>query len=232
MTGAPTNDRDDAWWDGQFADRARPCPFFVDSPDENLAGWLDEGLLPPGRALELGCGNGRNAVHLAILGHVVDAVDFSASAVAWARERAAAADVSIHVQHCSIFDAELADGQYDLVYDSGCFHHLMPDERAAYLALVTRALAPGGRFGLVCFRPEGGAATPTRTRWSAGAPVAGSRTRPSSCAPCGTGRRSRSTCCGRCGNRARTNPPSARSSSGRSWRRNEAATVDRRAPVR
>ena len=156
MTGAPTNDRDDAWWDGQFADRARPCPFFVDSPDENLAGWLDEGLLPPGRALELGCGNGRNAVHLAILGHVVDAVDFSASAVAWARERAAAADVSIHVQHCSIFDAELADGQYDLVYDSGCFHHLMPDERAAYLALVTRALAPGGRFGLVCFRPEGG----------------------------------------------------------------------------
>jgi hypothetical protein len=33
---------------------------------------------------------------------------------------------------------------------------LAPRRRADYVALVERALRPGGRFGLTCFRPEGG----------------------------------------------------------------------------
>jgi len=41
-------------------------------------------------------------------------------------------------------------------YDSGCFHHLPPHRRQDYVALVRRALKPGGSYGLVCFRPEGG----------------------------------------------------------------------------
>jgi SAM-dependent methyltransferase len=45
---------------------------------------------------------------------------------------------------------------YDLVYDSGCFHHLPPHRRQDYVELVHRALRPGGSYGLVCFRPEGG----------------------------------------------------------------------------
>lgn len=64
-----------------------PCPFFVDVPDENLLEWFDTGLLTPGRGLELGCGNGRNAVFLAGRGCTVDAVDFSAEALGWAREQ-------------------------------------------------------------------------------------------------------------------------------------------------
>lgn len=41
----------DGWWDEFFADRAKPCPFFVDVPDENLVEWLDQGLVRRGRAL-------------------------------------------------------------------------------------------------------------------------------------------------------------------------------------
>lgn len=53
-------------WDGFYADRERPVPFFVAKPDANLARYLAAGLLPPGaRALDLGCGPGRNALHLA-----------------------------------------------------------------------------------------------------------------------------------------------------------------------
>ena len=59
-------------------------------------------------------------------------------------------------QRCSIFDATVADGSYDLVYDCGCFHHLPPHRRRDYVDLVSRALRPGGSYGLVCFRPEGG----------------------------------------------------------------------------
>jgi SAM-dependent methyltransferase len=143
-------------WEEFFADRDRPCPFFTTWPDENLAEWFKDGLLRPGRVLELGCGNGRNAVYLAGLGCEVDAVDISARAIEWARERAEAAGVRIGFQCRSIFDADVATGSYDLVYDAGCFHHLPPHRRRDYVALVDRALRPGGSYGLVCFRPEGG----------------------------------------------------------------------------
>ena len=145
-----------AWWDEFFADRSRPCPFFVEWPDENLAEWFGAGLLTAGRVLELGCGHGRNATYLAGHGCGVDAVDFSAEAIGWARKRAQSAGVLVTFQCCSIFDAAFAEGSYDLVYDSGCFHHLPPHRRTAYAELVQRALKPGGSFGLVCFRPEGG----------------------------------------------------------------------------
>lgn len=139
-------------WDGFYADRARPCPFFVDAPDESLVEWC--GALAPGRALDLGCGNGRNATFLARRGWRVDAVDLSTTALAWAREGAAGLDVRF--QHCSVFAADVRPGAYDLVYDGGLFHHLPPHRRPDHVALVDRALAPGGRLGLVCFRPEGG----------------------------------------------------------------------------
>jgi SAM-dependent methyltransferase len=148
--------RDGDWWGEFFADRSKPCPFFVEWPDESLAAWLCEGALKPGRVLELGCGNGRNAIHLAKAGCSVDAIDFSRQALEWARERAQSAGAAVEFQHCSIFDAEFTEGSYDLVYDSGCFHHLPPHRRKDYVELVSRALRPGGSYGLVCFRPEGG----------------------------------------------------------------------------
>ena len=146
----------DARWNEFFADRAKPCPFFAEWPDENLVAWFSAGMLTPARVLELGCGHGRNATYLASLGCSVDAVDFSAQAIEWAKERAKQARAPVDFQCCSIFDATFTEGSYDLVYDSGCFHHLPPHRRKDYAELVHRALKPGGSYGLVCFRPEGG----------------------------------------------------------------------------
>jgi SAM-dependent methyltransferase len=156
MLDALLTEEGSARWDEFHADRTRPIPFFTEAPDENLAEWLEAGLITPGRVLELGCGHGRNAAYLAGLGCDVDAVDFSARAIERARERTRPAAGSVTYQCCSIFDAQLVEGSYDLVYDAGCFHHLAPHRRRDYVELVTRALRPGGRFGLVCFRPEGG----------------------------------------------------------------------------
>jgi SAM-dependent methyltransferase len=147
---------DGSRWNEFFADRSRPVPFFTDRPDESLAGWFADGLIAAGRVLELGCGHGRNALYLAGLGCTVDAVDISAEAVGWARQRAGAAGAAVAFQTCSIFAAAIEPGAYDLVYDSGCFHHLPPHRRQTYARLVDRALKPGGQFGLSCFRPEGG----------------------------------------------------------------------------
>lgn len=156
MLDALLADRGGAWWGEFFANRSKPCPFFVEWPDENLVAWVDEGLITPGRVLELGCGHGRNATYLASQGCSVDAADFSAQAIEWARERAESAGAAVNFQHCSIFDVTFTEGSYDLVYDSGCFHHLPPHRRKDYAELVHAALKPGGSYGLVCFRPEGG----------------------------------------------------------------------------
>ncbi|MFK4117006.1 class I SAM-dependent methyltransferase [Streptomyces longwoodensis] len=147
------SDRGGGWWDDFYADRSRPVPFFADKPDENLVSALDRGLVPArGRALDLGCGPGRNALYLASRGFAVDAVDLSAAAVSWARERAAGtgADVRFLCGDAFALESELP-GPYDLVHDSGCFHHLPPHRRISYLALLERTLAPGGHFTLTCF---------------------------------------------------------------------------------
>jgi SAM-dependent methyltransferase len=142
------------WWDQFYGDRDRDVPFFVAKPDENLAAHLEGALRAPGRALDLGCGPGRNAVHLAAAGWTVDAVDLSPTAVAWGRERAAAAGVEVAFRCADAFAESSATdlpGPYDLVYDSGCLHHLPPHRRVGYLALLDRCLAPGGHLGLTCF---------------------------------------------------------------------------------
>ncbi|MBB5937780.1 class I SAM-dependent methyltransferase [Streptomyces zagrosensis] len=148
-----------AWWDTFYADRSRPVPFFAATPDENLVSYLDRGLIAPGRALDVGCGPGRNALYLASLGFDVDAVDLSPGAIGWAGERArdVGADIRFHCGDAFALAATALSGPYELIYDSGCFHHLPPHRRISYLALLDRALAPGGHFALACFAAgEGG----------------------------------------------------------------------------
>ncbi|URN11947.1 class I SAM-dependent methyltransferase [Streptomyces radiopugnans] len=141
------------WWDGFYADRSKPVPFFAAKPDESLVSYLDRGLVVPGRALDLGCGPGRNAVHLASAGFEVDAVDLSPQALAWAEERAreAGAGIRFHLGDAFALAEDELRGPYDLICDSGCFHHLPPHRRVSYLALVERVLAPGGHLALTCF---------------------------------------------------------------------------------
>jgi SAM-dependent methyltransferase len=148
--------REQPWWNSFYENRAKPCPFFGSTPDENLASWILEGAIPRGRAIDLGCGNARNAIHLAKQGFDVEAVDYSETAIAWARARVAEAGVSVQLHCCSVFELRLKPESYDLIYDSGCFHHIAPHRRTQYVDVIVNALRPGGCFGLVCFRPEGG----------------------------------------------------------------------------
>ncbi|MFF7779615.1 class I SAM-dependent methyltransferase [Streptomyces tanashiensis] len=146
------------WRDGFYADRDKPVPFFVAKPDENLLSYVEQGLLPAGgKVLDLGCGPGRNALYLASAGFDVTGVDLSPTAVAWAEERADAAGAENVRFVCGDAFTAALDGPYDLIYDSGCFHHLPPHRRISYLALLDRALAPGGHLALTAFAAgEGG----------------------------------------------------------------------------
>ncbi|PYZ95559.1 SAM-dependent methyltransferase [Alteribacter lacisalsi] len=142
-------------WEAFYKDRKRPVPFFADRPDENILDYIESGKVKPDRVLELGCGPGRNALHFARSGFTVDAVDSSAEALRWAAERAEKDNLPVRLIHDSLYTLKVEAETYDLVYDSGCFHHIPPHRRETYTSLVRRALKPGGRFALTCFCENG-----------------------------------------------------------------------------
>jgi SAM-dependent methyltransferase len=141
----------DDFWTDFYRDREKNIPFFKNVPDENLVSYLANELVTPGKVLELGCGPGRNAIYLAKNGWEVDAVDVSETSLQWAEERAGESGVSINFKHNNIFNMDIEYGRYDLVYDSGCFHHIAPHRRLSYTQLINRALKPGGYFALTTF---------------------------------------------------------------------------------
>lgn len=150
-------ERSSEWWTKFYSDPNRKCPFFTESPDENLIELIEtRKILPPARVLELGCGNGRNSNYLANNGFEVDAVDFSETAIAIAKERSGKTNHSVKYYCQSIFDFDYSIKTYDFIYDSGCFHHIAPHRRPDFLSIIVRTLKPRGIFAMVCFAPGGG----------------------------------------------------------------------------
>ena len=78
----------------------------------------------PRRVLELGCGDGVNAVFMASRGCAVTAVDVSPTALEMAREKQREAGVEVEFIEGDVFELEPAGEPYDFVFDRGMLHHL------------------------------------------------------------------------------------------------------------
>ena len=117
------------------------------------AGVLTPGRLPPGRALDLGCGGGANAVFLASRGFEVTGVDFSEVALAKAAAAAQAADVQLRLVKADLAAESLlgVDGPFDLAVDYGTLDDLRGPSRASMARHLKRLVRPGGRVLLWCF---------------------------------------------------------------------------------
>ncbi|MCA9918351.1 MAG: class I SAM-dependent methyltransferase [Anaerolineales bacterium] len=104
--------------------------------------------VPPGHALDLGCGYGRTSIYLAQQGWQVDGVDFVPQAIAGAQQRAAAIDLAepprFHVG--SVADLHFLTGPYDLAIDVGCMHSLSAPLLQGYHDGLLRLLRPGALF--------------------------------------------------------------------------------------
>jgi SAM-dependent methyltransferase len=98
--------------------------------------------LPPGRALDLACGEGQNAIWLAGSGWAVTGVDFSEVAIEKARARAKREEVDVDFLCADLLEYESAPGSYDLVLL--LYFHLPPDGLRLVLARARTALAVGG----------------------------------------------------------------------------------------
>jgi SAM-dependent methyltransferase len=125
-------------WDARYA-----ATELVWSAEPNRFLVAEASDLEPGRALDLACGEGRNAIWLAERGWQATAVDFSAVAVE--KGRARNPDVDFRVADVVAF--EPGEATYDLVIVF--YLHLPWAQMETVLRRAAAAVAPGGTFLLV-----------------------------------------------------------------------------------
>jgi SAM-dependent methyltransferase len=129
-------------WDERYADRDQ---VWSGQPNNTLVTEIRG--LRPGRVLDVGCGEGADAVWLAETGWEVTGLDVSRVALDRATSQADLRGVRVHWLHAGLVEAALAPAPFDLV--SAQYPALLrTDDNAAERALIG-AVAPGGTLLLV-----------------------------------------------------------------------------------
>ena len=96
------------WAEGDYHARSQPSALLV--------AWAPR--LPKGRALDLACGNGRNALFLAEQGFTVEAVDIAPAALELARAAAKERGLAINLVEANLDEYPLPAQTYDLISTS------------------------------------------------------------------------------------------------------------------
>ena len=133
-----------AHWEEHYAERDRVWSGRVNVQFADVVSDL-----PPGRALDLGCGEGADAVWLAERGWNVVAVDVSETALGRARGAASSRGVSDRIEFIQLdLSDSFPDGTFDLV-SSQFLHSTVRLDRPRILANAARAVRPGGLLVIV-----------------------------------------------------------------------------------
>jgi 2-polyprenyl-3-methyl-5-hydroxy-6-metoxy-1,4-benzoquinol methylase len=153
-----------------MGDLSSPCVVFEDSwrrlrqsdhdgwggarLEDRLNGWrrdlkqplLQEQFSAPAKdVLEIGCGAGHVSSIIAAKGHRVTGIDFSPTAVAWARERWGTSSLDVRFLELRAESvASLGPARFDLVIDGNCLHCLGHDIRSSALSGIASVLRDDG----------------------------------------------------------------------------------------
>jgi SAM-dependent methyltransferase len=142
---------DKTFWD----ERYRSAPqIWSGRPNPHLVS--DTGALTPGRALDVGAGEGADAIWLATHGWKVTAIDISAVALERGRAQAETlgADVSDNITwtQADVLVADLPDAAFDLVTVQ--FVHFASTDRTTFFQRCIAAVAPGGTLMIGAHHPS------------------------------------------------------------------------------
>ena len=140
-------------WDGSYRGGKRP---FWDAgrPSSELRRVVEEGVIRPGSAVDLGCGSGTDAIYLASKGFNVTGIDIAPTALSQARDKAERAGVRVRWLLANVLSLpEL--GSFDFIFDRGCYHDVRFDNAAGYVETVRTLSRPERtRFLLLAGNPN------------------------------------------------------------------------------
>lgn len=128
-------------WDRFYAAEG-DAPHWSGLPNPSLVTEVSD--LPPARALDVGCGEGADAIWLASRGWRVTAIDPSRVALRRAQAAGRAADVDVRWLHAGLLDLRDHDESYDLV--SAQYPVLRHRSDDTTITALLSAVAPGGRL--------------------------------------------------------------------------------------
>lgn len=135
-------------------------PWDIGRPQPAFEALIKDGEIKPGRALDIGCGRGDNAIMLAMNGCDVTGMDLVEVAISDAKAKAMERHVKVNFVAGDVLqmDRLFCEADFDIVIDSGLFHVMTDEERPVFVQQVHRVLKPGGKYFMLCFsdkEPEG-----------------------------------------------------------------------------
>lgn len=116
-----------------------------------LAELVESGRIEPGRAVDLGCGTGREAIYLAGKGFEVTGVDISPTAIRMAKQDAVSQGVDVDFVVDDLTDLQHLEGEFDFLLDFGALNDLDAQQRDAYMENLRELGAADSQMLLMCF---------------------------------------------------------------------------------
>jgi SAM-dependent methyltransferase len=125
-------------------------PWDIGRPQPAFARLAETGSIT-GSVLDVGCGTGEHALMAAKLGLEATGVDLSPTAIERAKRKTEARGLqATFLVHDALHLGALGR-TFDTILDSGVFHVFDDHDRAAYVESLRAAIAPGGRYFMLCF---------------------------------------------------------------------------------
>jgi len=127
-------------------------PWNIETPPNALVELVKNGKVKPCKTIDLGCGTGNYAIHLATIGFDVTGIDISPTAIKIAKENAKKKRVKCNFLVTDVLgNLDEVKETFDFAYDWELLHHIFPEQRKKYVENVYRILNPRGKYLSVCF---------------------------------------------------------------------------------
>jgi ubiquinone/menaquinone biosynthesis C-methylase UbiE len=140
----------------------------VDEPSPYTVNFLERlmQLVPGGKLLDVGCGEGRHSFAAAQLGFRVTGIDYEPLALERARSFAKVKNMEkVRFRLADFFSLPFPDSSFDILLDCNCLHHQRKTDWPAYKASLLRVLKPQGFYLLSAFSPRFHLFRSSRRKW-------------------------------------------------------------------
>jgi len=134
---------------------AKP-PWVIDQAQPDLIAAVEKDEIKGPTVLDIGCGDGGNAIYLASKGFDVTGVDVSTKAISIAKQNAKRAKVDVKFITLDAIKIGTLNKKFDTIIDFGLFHNIVGKSRKQYLRALSDVCNSKGQFLMLCFSDKAG----------------------------------------------------------------------------